>query len=84
MINKPDVRYTPEEYLTIEREAVYKSEFFNGEIFAMSGASRKHNLITGNVYSSIHMQLRKRECEVYTNAYHSYRLHTLFFATACG
>ncbi len=67
MINKPDVRYTPEEYLTIEREAVYKSEFFNGEIFAMSGASRKHNLITGNVYSSIHMQLRKRECEVYTN-----------------
>ena len=46
MINKPDVRYTPEEYLTIERKAVYKSEFFNGEIFAMSGASLKHNLIT--------------------------------------
>jgi Uma2 family endonuclease len=67
MINKPDVRYTPEEYLTIEREAVYKSEFFNGEIFAMSGASRKHNLITGSVYSSIYMQLRKRECEVYAN-----------------
>ncbi len=40
---------TPEEYLAFEREAEYKNEYVNGEIFAMTGASRKHNLIAGNI-----------------------------------
>jgi Uma2 family endonuclease len=62
----PKQRYTPEEYLAIERNAEYKSEYLNGEIFAMSGASRKHNLISGNVYAALHGQLRKRKCEIYT------------------
>ena len=31
-------RYTPEEYLTLERKAEFKSEYLNGEIYAMSGA----------------------------------------------
>jgi len=64
---QPDILYTPEEYLNIERNAEYKSEYFNGEIFAMSGASRRHNLITGNVFAALHSQLRKRGCEVYMN-----------------
>ena len=38
--------YTAEEYLTLERCASYKSEFHDGQIYAMTGASRKHNLIT--------------------------------------
>ncbi|MBI5591340.1 MAG: Uma2 family endonuclease [Deltaproteobacteria bacterium] len=67
MTANPDVRYTPEEYLKMERDAACKSEYFNGEIFAMTGASRKHNLIAGSVYSSIYTQLRKRECEAYAN-----------------
>jgi Uma2 family endonuclease len=67
MTVKPDVKYTPEEYLKMEREALYKSEYFDGEIFAMSGASRKHNLITLNVSSGLHQQLRKKKCEAYTN-----------------
>ncbi|MDQ4075352.1 MAG: Uma2 family endonuclease, partial [Chloroflexota bacterium] len=36
--------YTPEEYLALEREAEYKNEYLNGEIYAMTGASREHNL----------------------------------------
>ena len=43
---------TPEEYLALERKAEYKSEYLNGEIFAMTGASRKHNLIAGNISTS--------------------------------
>ena len=35
---------SPQEYLRLERLAEYKSEYLNGEIFAMTGASRKHNL----------------------------------------
>ena len=58
---------TPEQYLEAERTAEYKSEYFGGEIFAMSGASRKHNLICGNMFAAIHRQIRNRNCEAYTN-----------------
>lgn len=60
---KPHI--TPEEYLARERSAEYKSEYYNGEIFAFAGASREHNLIAGNIYSNLHQQLRKKNCEVY-------------------
>src|ERR1022692_2285465 len=40
---------TPEQYLEIERKAEYKSEYYNGEMFAMVGARSPHNLITTNV-----------------------------------
>ena len=56
---------SPQEYLKLERQAEYKSEYLNGEIFAMTGASRKHNLITTNISSSLHDQLKNRTCEVY-------------------
>ena len=65
MSSQVKVYYTPEEYLTLERQAEYKSEYFNGEIFAMTGASRRHNLVAGNVLASLHLQLRKRPCEIY-------------------
>jgi Uma2 family endonuclease len=42
--------YTQEEYLSLERKAEVKSEFFKGEIFAMAGATRSHNIITGNLF----------------------------------
>jgi Uma2 family endonuclease len=56
---------SPEEYLRRERLAEYKSEYLNGEIFAMTGASRQHNRITINISSSLNQQLRGRPCEVY-------------------
>jgi Uma2 family endonuclease len=60
-------RFTPEQYLALERRAEFKSEFDNGMIEAMSGASREHNLISGNAYRKIGNQLENRPCEVYTN-----------------
>jgi Uma2 family endonuclease len=56
---------TPQEYLALERQAQDKSEYFNGEVFAMSGASRKHNLICVNLAATLHLQLQQRPCEVY-------------------
>ena len=67
MSSQPRIRLTPDEYLTIERQAEYKSEYFNGEVFAMSGGTKQHNLITVNVSSSLHAQLRKRPCTVYSS-----------------
>lgn len=56
---------TPEEYLRRERLAEDKSEYLNGEIFAMTGASRQHNRITINISSSLNLQLKGRPCETY-------------------
>lgn len=58
-------RATPEEYLAYERGAATKSEYINGCIVAMSGASREHNLIAGNVLRDISLQLMGRSCEAY-------------------
>ncbi len=58
---------SPEEYLERERRAEYKSEYFAGEIVAMAGAKRKHNLVSSNVTTSLGVQLRDEPCEVYAN-----------------
>jgi Uma2 family endonuclease len=54
------------EYLARERRAATKSEYLDGEVFAMSGASRKHNLVTGDAFAVLLAQTRNRGCEVYT------------------
>ena len=59
--------FTPDEYLVLERKAAYKSEYFRGEIVAMSGASRAHNLITLDIATEINNQLREQDCEVYSS-----------------
>jgi Uma2 family endonuclease len=56
---------TPEDYLAFERKAETKNEYVNGEIFAMTGASRKHNLIVGNISGELREQLKGKPCEVY-------------------
>jgi Uma2 family endonuclease len=55
------------EYLVLEREAEDKSEYLNGEIFAMTGASRNHNLIAGNIFAGLKQQLSGRACEIYVS-----------------
>lgn len=67
MSGQPQARYSPQEYLKLERQAEYKSEYVNGEIFAMSGASEEHNLIVMNVAAALHAQFRGRPCKVYAN-----------------
>jgi Uma2 family endonuclease len=58
-------RYTPEEYLALERQAQCKSEYYAGEIFAMAGASRWHHLIGTNVLREVSLQLKGRPCTTY-------------------
>ncbi len=59
------VTYTPAEYLARERVAETRSEYVNGEIRAMTGTSRDHNLIAGNLFRLIGNQLIDGDCEVY-------------------
>jgi Uma2 family endonuclease len=58
-------RYTPEEYLALERQSQCKSEYDAGEIFAMAGASRWHNLIVTNVPRELSLQLKGHPCTTY-------------------
>ena len=51
----------------MERKATIKSEYINGQIYAMSGASREHNLITMNISNRLYIQFIERDCEVYTS-----------------
>jgi Uma2 family endonuclease len=65
MIAHPYPKATAQEYLTQERQAQTKSEYIDGDIVAMTGASRRHNLIALNIAASLHSQLRSRPCEIY-------------------
>lgn len=65
MVTNPKIFLTPEEYLTIERKATEKSEYYAGEMFLMSGASRRHNLIAFNITGELQRQLRGKKCEGY-------------------
>ena len=67
MATQPKTFLTPEQYLEIERAAEFKSEYYQGEMFAMAGAVRVHNLLAVNATREISEQLRKRPCETYSN-----------------
>ena len=58
--------YTPEQYLEIDRKAERRSEYVNGEIMEVAGASREHNRITINIGSALLVQLRGSSCEPFT------------------
>ena len=58
---------TPEEYIASERKATLKSEYLNGEILAMSGASLAHARIIADIVTELNTQLRGQGCEVITN-----------------
>ena len=57
--------YTPEEYLELEEKADYKSEYRNGEIFAMTGGTTNHNEIALNVAANLKFGLRGQNYRVY-------------------
>jgi Uma2 family endonuclease len=58
---------SPEDYLASERQNEFKSEYLNGEIHAMTGASRRHNLIAGNIHAALWQLLRGKPCEAYVS-----------------
>jgi Uma2 family endonuclease len=65
MATHPKNFITPEQYLEIERKAEFKSEYYQGEMFAMAGARPDHNLIVTSLIAHLYPQLRSRPCLVY-------------------
>ncbi len=70
IVNEPAVayqkrHYTIEEYLEMEKASTVKHEYFQGEIFAMSGAGDNHNEIFSNVFGEIAYKLKGKPCRPY-------------------
>ncbi len=56
--------YTVQEYLEMERAAFERSEYLSGEIFAMAGESNRHGIVSVNLTSEIHQQLKGKDCQL--------------------
>jgi Uma2 family endonuclease len=65
---QPERFLAPAEYLNWERLQETPQEHVNGEVFAMTGASREHNLLCMDLGAALHAQLRGKPCEVCVNA----------------
>lgn len=67
-VKEPAPKYnyvSPEEYLQMERVSDKKHEYYNGEVFAMSGASWEHNVIVKNVNTLILPSLKGKSCNMF-------------------
>lgn len=65
MASSPVSNLTEQEYLAIERAAEFRSEFVNGEMFAMSGGTMNHARLQGNVYVQLRAALGSHGCEAF-------------------
>src|SRR5205085_5629094 len=65
--------YNVEEYFAIEESSAIRHEFYGGEIFAMAGASLRHNRLVGNVYATLRTRLEGSPCEAFS---HDLRVRT--------
>ena len=65
MVLESKNRYTPENYLALERKADYLSEYFNGEVTPMPPKSANHRQIIANLAAALETQLKGRSCVIY-------------------
>src|SRR4051812_18036295 len=63
----PKPKLTAAEYLAIERQAEFKSEFFQGEMFAMAGASRVHNRVKERLVGLLFSRLEGGPCQTFSS-----------------
>src|SRR5690349_19405660 len=67
MSTLPHSFVTPEKYLELDREAEFRSEYYDGEMFAMAGAGEAHNQVVANVLADLRPQVEGGLCRVYSN-----------------
>jgi Uma2 family endonuclease len=58
-------QYTPEEYFALEARSEIRHEYFEGEVFAMAGGSKSHNVLAQNAALGLRASLRGRGCQVF-------------------
>ena len=91
-VKEPAAKYnyiSPEEYLEMERASEEKHEYYKGEVFAMSGASIKHNVIAYNINRLAASFLHGKGCKIFGSDFRIYIPdNTLYtypdFSIICG
>ena len=63
MSTAPQPRLTFEEYVAWEEHQVVKHEYFDGQVYAMSGATYDHDIITDNLKFLIRNQRDQTGCQ---------------------
>ena len=63
MASNPLSKLTEDQYLAIERAAAFKSEFIDGEMFAMSGGTNRHGRLQRNLIVELGLALQDGACE---------------------
>ena len=58
-------RYSLEEYLALERESEARLEFWDGEVFSVSGGTLGHERVLGNAFDLFRTPLRDTDCTVF-------------------
>lgn len=79
--------WTAEEYLAFERKSQEKHELADGQVYLMTGASRRHNVIVLNLVAALKPHLRDRSCEGYANDMRVRVLRDFFYSdvsVVCG
>lgn len=64
MSAQPHARFTEQQYLEIERAAEFRSEYYAGRMYAMSGGSATHAFIIANVTTALSVALREKPCRI--------------------
>ena len=62
----PKHKWTVAEYLAAEQTSEVRHEFFNGEIFAMAGASPEHNTVKENCIGEMFFRLKNTPCRSFS------------------
>lgn len=57
-----ELQHSLAEYMRFERNSPTKHEYAAGHIFAMAGASERHNRIAGNLHVHLHLATRNSDC----------------------
>jgi Uma2 family endonuclease len=64
-VAREKARLSEAEYLRLERQAEFRSEYFDGEVFAMTGGTREHSIISVNLAREVSDQLKTTNCVAY-------------------
>jgi Uma2 family endonuclease len=67
MASNPVTKVTEEQYLAMDRAAEVRSEFMDGEMWAMSGGSMRHAGLQANIIIELGVALRGSDCRMFTS-----------------
>jgi Uma2 family endonuclease len=65
MLNEKLEYISPEDYLRLEAQSPVRHEYVAGGIYAMTGASLRHNILAGNLFSAFRAHLKTSPCRVF-------------------